>query len=369
MDLMSTTAATATVTGAATASVLYDRELVNTSTVIRSRSPLRISFVGGGTDLPHYYEEHGGAVLSSTINRYAFATLRPRNDQAIRITALDSGNTAVYQLQEESADPDGMFDLVRAAIRRMGMQKGFELDLRSDAPRGSGLGGSSAATAAILGTLIEYSGVVLDAYEMSELNYIIERLDLGIAGGKQDQYASTFGGFNLIEFSKEHVHVTPLRLPAHVLHDLEDHLILCYTGKIRPTLGLVESRVNAYQRGEITVLEGMRRLHQMVYEAKEFLLKGRLHEFGALLDEGMTNKKKMNPHVSTPFIDELYETAKKSGAIGGKLLGAGGGGYLLLMVGERRRFQVCENLQKAGGVITDFSFQDKGLNVWRSRCF
>jgi len=352
-----------------TASVLYDRGSVNTNTVIRARAPLRISFVGGGTDLPHYYEEHGGAVLSSTINRYAFATLRPRNDDAVCITALDSGHTATYKLSEETSDADGVFDLVRAAIRRMGVDKGFDLDLRSDAPRGSGLGGSSAMTAAILGALIEYQGVVLDSYEIAELNYTIERLDLGIAGGKQDQYATTFGGFNLIEFSKDHGLVTPLRLPPNVLSDLEHHLVLCYTGKIRPTLGLVESRVHAYQRGESTVLDGMRRLHAMVYEAKEFLLKGRIQDFGSLLDEGMTNKKKMNPNVSTPFIDELYDTAKKSGAIGGKLLGAGGGGYLLLMVGERQRFKVFENLQKAGGVMTDFSFQDRGLNAWRSRNF
>lgn len=352
-----------------TASVLYDRQLVNHSTVIRARAPLRISFVGGGTDLPHYFEEHGGAVLSSTINRYAFATLRPRNDDAIRIAALDSGQTAVYQLCDDTSDADGVFDLVRAAIRRVGVRKGFDLDLRSDAPRGSGLGGSSAMTAAILGTLIEYLGVVLDQYDIAELNYTIERMDLGIAGGKQDQYATTFGGFNLIEFSKDHGHVTPLRLPAHVLHDLEQHLVLCYTGKVRPTLGIVQSRVMAYQRGDSNVLDGMKRLHNMVYEAKEFLLKGRLQDFGALLDEGMTIKKTMNSNISSPFIDALYETAKKSGALGGKLLGAGGGGYLLLMVTERRRFEVIENLQNAGGVITDFSFQDSGLNTWRSHCF
>lgn len=352
-----------------TASVLYDRQLVNNSTVIRARAPLRISFVGGGTDLPHYYEEHGGAVLSSTINRYAFATLRPRNDEAIRIAALESGQTAIYHLCDGNSESDGVFDLVRAAIRRVGVRKGFDLDLRSDAPRGSGLGGSSAMTAAILGTLIEYLGVVLDDYDIAELNYTIERLDLGIAGGKQDQYATTFGGFNLIEFSKDHGHVTPLRLPSHVLHDLEQHLVLCYTGKVRPTLGIVQSRVRAYQRGESKVLEGMRRLHGMVYQAKEFLLKGRLQDFGALLDEGMAIKKTINPDVSSPFIDELYETAKRSGAIGGKLLGAGGGGYLLLMVSERRRFEVLANLQRAGGVITGFSFQDGGLKAWRSHCF
>ncbi len=353
----------------APASVLYNREQVNTSTVIRARAPLRISFVGGGTDLPQYYEEHGGAVLSSTINRFAFATLRPRSDDAVEIHSLDSGCKSSYRLCEDSLVHDGVFDLVRAAIRRMGGGRGFELDLRSEAPRGSGLGGSSAVTAAILGTMIEYLGVVLDPYELSELNYIIERQDLGIAGGKQDQYATTFGGFNVIEFWKDRISVTPLRVSPDVLHDLEDHLVLCYTGKVRPSLGIVEKRMHAYEQGDQRVLDGMHRLHQMVYEAKDILLKGRLREFGELLDEGMTNKRRMNPDVSTPDIDELYEIARKNGAIGGKLLGAGGGGYLLLLVEERRRFNVLSTLEKAGALFTDFSFQDKGMQVWRSRYF
>ncbi len=350
-----------------TASVLYDRGLVNTNTVIRARAPLRISFVGGGTDCRTTTKSMAVLYCPAPLIGMRSPPCVRETTMPIRITALDCGQTATYHLSDDSTDSDGVFDLVRAVIRRVGVNKGFDLDLRSDAPRGSGLGGSSAMTAAILGALIEYLGVVLDSYEIAELNYTVERLDLGIAGGKQDQYATTFGGFNLIEFSKDHVEVTPLRLPPHVLNDLEHHLILCYTGKIRPTLGLVESRVHAYQRGDRKVLEGMRRLHRMVYEAKEFLLKGRLHDFGELLDEGMINKKKMNPHVSTPFIDELYATAKRSGAIGGKLLGAGGGGYLLLMVSDRCRFQVIESLQNSGGVITDFSFQDRGFNAWRSR--
>jgi D-glycero-alpha-D-manno-heptose-7-phosphate kinase len=351
------------------ASVVYNREMVNTNTVIRARAPLRISFVGGGTDLPHYYERHGGGVLSSTINRYAFATLHPRRDDVIHISALDSGNSVHYRLGDKSDHHDGLFDLVRTAIWRMGGEKGFELDLHSQAPRGSGLGGSSAITAAILGAMVEYLGAVLDKYELAELNYTIERVDLGIAGGKQDQYATTFGGFNLIEFSKDRVDVTPLRLPPEVLNDLEDHLALYYTGKVRPSLGIVEKRVEAYERGDPSIRDGMRRLHEMVYEAKETLLKGRIREFGTLLDENMTNKRKLDPHVSTPYIDELYELAKKNGAIGGKLLGAGGGGYLLLLVEGRRQFDVRARLEKAGAVFTDFSFQERGLQVWRSRCF
>jgi D-glycero-alpha-D-manno-heptose-7-phosphate kinase len=351
------------------ASVLYHRDSVNSSTVIRARAPLRISFLGGGTDLPHYYEENGGAVLSSTITRYACATLYPRSDDSIHINALDTGHNTTYKVDESRLDKDGIFDLVNTTIRRMGGHKGLELHLRSQAPRGSGLGGSSAVTAAILGGMAEYLGVVLDPYDLAELNYTVERIDLGIAGGKQDQYATTFGGFNLIEFSRDRVNVTPLRLSSEVLHDLEEHLMLWYTGKVRPALGIVEKRVEAYKRGDSGVKDEMRRLHQMVYEAKEVLLKGRLHDFAELLDAGMASKRKMDPHVSTPFIDELYDIAKRSGAIGGKLLGAGGGGYLLLLVDGRKRPAVRDNLEKAGAVLTDFSFQEKGLQVWRSRCF
>ncbi len=272
------------------ASAVYNRDLVNAATVIRARAPLRISFVGGGTDLPHYYERHGGAVLSRTINRYVSATLRPRGDDTIQINALDLGYSAAYRLGD-SVKSGGLFDLVMTAIQRIGGEKGFELDLHSQAPRGSGLGGSSAVTAAILGTIIEYLGMVLDHYDLAELNYTIERIDLGIAGGKQDQYATTFGGFNIIEFWKDRVSVTPLRLPNDVLNDLEDHLTLYYTGKVRPSLGIVEKRVEAYERGDHSVREGMSRLHEMVYEAKEALLKGRIREFGALLHENMVNKK------------------------------------------------------------------------------
>ena len=350
------------------ASIVYGRHEANRCTVIRARSPLRISFLGGGTDLPHYFEQHGGAVLSSTINRYAFAELRQRTDDVVRLGSLDSGQSTEYRLAEAHEMSGGLFDLVTMAVRRIGTHAGFDLDVHSQAPRGSGLGGSSALTAAILGAIVEYVGMVLDPYEMAELNYAIERIDLGIAGGKQDQYATTFGGFNLIEFSKDRVDITPLRLPPAVLNDLENHLMLFYSGQPRPSLGLVQKRVEAYETGERSVREGMRRLHEMVYQAKDALFKGRLGEFGELLHANMMYKRQFDPHVSTPFIDELYDLARNNGAIGGKLLGAGGGGYLLILVEGRRQFDVRTALEKAGAVLTDFSFHEKGLDVWRSRC-
>jgi len=337
-------------------------------TIVRAKSPLRISFAGGGTDLPHYYEEHGGAVLSSTINRYAYVTVYPREDREIQIRSLDMGYTVKYNIDEEPVY-DGILDLVKAAIRRMGVTSGMNLDIRTDAPPGSGLGGSSALTAAVIGALSVLTGAPMNCYELAELNYTIERIDLGIAGGKQDQYATTFGGFNLIEFYKDRVVVTPLRIDRDILNDLEAHLLLCYTGKIRANLGLVDTQIRLYRQGRSETLEGMRQLHRMVYDMKDALLTGRLDDFGEMLHEAYVNKKRMNPYISegTPA-DLLYETARRHGAIGGKLCGAGGGGYLLLYCATDRQQEVRRALEELGGRFTDFAFDGFGLQVWRSHC-
>ena len=203
-----------------------DRRAANQKTIIRAKAPLRLSFVGGGTDLPHYYNEHGGAVLSSTINRFSNVTLYPRQDNEVHVRSLDLDYSVRYRA-DETPSFDGFCDLAKATIRRLGSDLGFELDIHTEAPPGSGLGGSSAVTAAVIGALGEYSGLVLDQYELAELNYAIERVDLNIAGGKQDQYATTVGGFKLIEFYKHPVLVTPLRIPRDVLNDLTCNLMLC----------------------------------------------------------------------------------------------------------------------------------------------
>lgn len=336
--------------------------------IIRAKAPLRISFAGGGTDLPQYYEVHSGAVLSSTINRYAYVTLYPRADREILIRSLDLGYTVKYHLDVTPAF-DGVLDLVKAAIKRMNVQCGLELDVRSDAPAGSGLGGSSALTAAVLGALTGLTGTVLSSYELAELNYVIERIDLGIAGGKQDQYATTFGGFNLIEFRRDRVVVNALRISRDLVNDLEAHLLLCYTGRVRPDLGLVQRQMELYREGRKETLEAMNRLHQMTYEMKEFLLTGRLDAFGEMLDEAYQMKKQMNPWIveGTPA-DKLYEAAKRHGAVGGKLCGAGGGGYLLLYCETGRQHEVRRELERLGAQFTDFAFDGWGLQVWRSNC-
>ncbi len=334
--------------------------------IIRARSPLRISFVGGGTDLPHWYEKQPGATLSSTINRYAHVSLYPRNDQEVHINSYAMGYAVKYNL-EEGPVYDGVLDLAKAAIHRMGVSRGMELDLRTDAPPGSGLGGSSAMTSALIGVISSYTGKNFSKYDIAELNHSIERIDLGIKGGKQDQYITTFGGFNLMEFYPDRVAVTPLRIDQDIINDLEAHLLLCYTGKARSNLGLIDKQIRLYQEGRQETIQGMTRLYKLVFEMKEALLRGHLHDLGEMLNEAYINKKKMNPSISEGTIaDELYAEALRNGAIGGKLLGAGGGGYLMIYCEINRQHAVREALENLGGQFIDFSFERLGLQLWRS---
>jgi D-glycero-alpha-D-manno-heptose-7-phosphate kinase len=336
-------------------------------TIIRAKAPLRISFGGGGTDLPHWYEKHGGAVFSATINRYAYVTLYPRDDGAIRIRSVDMGYLVQYHV-EGSPIYDGILDLAKAAIHRLGATRGMDIDVRSDAPAGSGLGGSSALTAAVIGAVANYTSQSLDRYDLAEMNFEIERHDLRIAGGKQDQYATTFGNFNLIEFAADRVLVNPLNLSRDLVNDLESHLLLCYTGRVRADLGLVSKQVQMCEQGRLESQEGLRRLYKLAFDMKAAVLRGRLGEFGEMLHEAYVNKKRMNPEVAAGTIaDTLYEKALAHGATGGKLLGAGGGGYLLLYCETDKQHEVRQALQALGGQFTDFAFDGRGLQTWRSQ--
>jgi D-glycero-alpha-D-manno-heptose-7-phosphate kinase len=338
--------------------------------LIRARAPLRISFAGGTTDMVSYYVEHGGAVLASTINRYAFVSLCPRDDTQIQIQSLDFDLTVKYRIDEEPIF-DGVLDLAKAAVRRLNSpanHMGLDLYLQSDAPAGSGLGGSASLAAAVLGALADFARVRLDRYEMAELAYTIERTDLGISGGKQDQYAAVFGGFNLIEFSREGVVVTPLRIAPETLSDLEYHLMLCYTGKTRLSAGLIDKQERLYRQGRGETLEGLGALRQLAYDMKDALMKGRLTDFAIMLDHAWASKLKVNREITDSGIDEMYAEARRCGVLGGKLLGAGGGGYLLLFCEGGKKRALRERLEALGGQFADFSFTQEGLQTWQSAC-
>ncbi len=338
--------------------------------IVRARAPLRISFAGGITDMPSYYMEHGGAVLVSTINRYTLVTLQPRADSEVHIHSVDFDRIVKYHVDEEPIY-DGILDLAKVAVQRLNSHReraGLEMYLQSDAPPGSGLGGSASLTVAVLGALGRALGIRMDKYQMAELAYTIERVDLRISGGKQDQYAAVFGGFNLIEFGRDGIVVNPLRIPANVLNDLESHLLLCYTGKTRLSAGLIDRQEALYRQGRAETTSGLHALRQLAYEIKGFLLRGQLGQFGEALDAAWVSKLKVNPDITDSHIDEMYHVAKDSGAVGGKLLGAGGGGYLLLFCQVDRKRAVRERLETLGGQFADFSFTNEGLQTWESQC-
>jgi len=333
---------------------------------IRAKAPLRLSFAGGGTDVSPFLEREGGCVLSATISRYSWGTLSPREDGQIHLESADLGALFYFDTRSNLVY-DGKMDLAKAAIRTLSGQdsEGFDLFLQTDAPPGSGLGSSSSLVVNMIGLLREFKALPLTEYEMADLAYQIERKQLSIRGGMQDQYASVFGGFNFIEFHADHVIVNPLRINRDSANELEHNLLLCYTGKPRTTDGIIQDQVGRYEQSEDAALEGLRKQKTLAVEMKNLLLQRRLDDFGALLDTAWQYKKKMSPKISNPHIDSMYEEARRHGALGGKITGAGGGGYLLLYCEYEKKHKVAEALRKIGGQPTEFGFEFHGLQTWR----
>ncbi|MEN6521693.1 MAG: GHMP kinase [Armatimonadota bacterium] len=342
--------------------------------IVRSKAPLRISFGGGGTDVSPYCEEYGGAVLSTTINKYAYATLSTREDSTITVTSLDYDIVAKYGCNDRLVY-DGELDLVKAAINNIRekcgknsdpTQSGLDIFMHSDAPPGSGLGSSSTMVVALIGMLQRYLNLPLTSYEIAQLAYTAERVDLGIKGGKQDQYAATFGGFNYIEFYSSSVVVNPLRINSEYLNELEYNLLLCYTGKTRLSAHILDRQIGSVESNKVSVMDALHQSKELAFSMKNALLQGRTNDFGALLHEAWEQKKHLDSCITNEQIDELYDVARKNGAIGGKILGAGGGGYLLIYCDFRKKHIIAEELEKHGGQVVQFNFDTAGLQTWCS---
>ena len=303
-------------------------------------------------------------MLSATIDRYAYGSLVPRTDRMITVESVDFKATAEMTLDEEILW-DGSLDLIKAAVRRFGRDgtEGYDLVLRSSAPPGSGLG-SSSTMVALTGLLAGHYGIALGDYQIAQLAHAIERDDLGIAGGMQDHYAATFGGFNFIEFT-DRVIVNPLRIRDEIAHELELSLLLCFTGITRDSARVIEDQTRRTRASADSTIAGLRAQKELAVAMKAALLTGALHEFGELLGEAWTEKKRMSPLISNARIDELYEIARDKGALGGKITGAGAGGYILLFCDFTKKHRVIEALEFAGADVTEFAFDTKGLTTWR----
>lgn len=351
-----------------------DRTLPSTShgtpagAVIRARAPLRISFGGGGTDVPPYCDDEGGAILSATINRYAYATLRPTPGR-LGVESLDYDAAVSYSID----DPfilDGQLDLAQGVLdhfrRHAGLpaEKGMTIALHNDAPPGSGLGSSSAITVAMIGAIAEHLRLPLDPYSVAELAYRVEREEVGIKGGKQDQYNAAFGGFSFMEFKDGATVVNSLRLRPETVFELEYSLVFAFVGGQHFSSHIIERQVENYREGRGRSVRALHRIKELAHEMKRALLLGRLRDFGDLLHESWEHKKALADGITNPALDAVYDRARAAGALGGKVSGAGGGGFMFFLCDAGRRFAVQDAVRAAGGQLVNFSFVEEGLRTW-----
>jgi D-glycero-alpha-D-manno-heptose-7-phosphate kinase len=331
----------------------------------QSRAPVRISFGGGGSDLTHYFDKEQGAVINSAISIYTHATLRKRNDKNIEIYSADLGKTLKAESLEDAINQNGSFGLIQSAIKLIEPNYGFELSIYSDFPMKSGLGGSATVISAILGCFNQFRNDPWDRYEMAELAFQAERLDLGIAGGWQDQYASVFGGFNFLEFKKEENIVHPLRLQRDILLQLEESLLLCNTGTIHESGDIHKDQQNEMQNNDVSNL--VKSNVDLCYKMRNQLLRGNLLDFGNSLDQAWQAKRQFSNKISSPELDSIYDGAIENGALGGKLLGAGGGGFFLFFVESEKRPFLSQHLISSGLTPTNFKFEPDGVKAWKVR--
>jgi len=347
--------------------LLYSRFSVvpsGTPLLIRAKAPVRLSFAGGGTDLTRHFGNGGGAVVSATIDRYCQATLLRRNDRRITIRSLDLDQYVELDSLDE-VQYDGTLDLIKAAIRVVRPQFGFDLTTESDVPPGTGLGGSSSMAVAVVSVLYRLVEGELEEYRIADLAYQAERVELGILGGWQDQYAAAFGGFNFMEFTPGNVLVHPLRISDRVRLELESNLLICFTGRTRDS-----GELHTADQGSRLETDRSAELHhrmlELAQETRDALLTGQMLRFGHLLNEAWETKKRYGGHITNDRVDDLHAVARANGAIGGKLLGAGGGGYLLFYCDPLQRHRTIEALAAEGAENIGFQFDERGVRVWRS---
>jgi len=332
--------------------------------VIRARVPVRASFAGGGTDMSYYICQKNGMVLNSTINKYCYATIRVRPDHKIRIISRDYHKECEVDNFQEFSYGDSL-DLIKACIKIMEPKFGFDLETYSEIEPGTGLGGSSAIAAAVIGALNHFRNQThLNKYHIADLAYQAERIELGISGGWQDQYATVFGGLNLIEFRPNEVIVHPLRVEEDVMLELHYNLLLFRFGKNRNSGSIANDQEKTFNRSSVIMAAKYDKLVRLTLKMKDMLLRGSLKQFGELLHEGWEIKKELSVEISNGFIENLYNAARHAGAIGGKVLGAGKCGYLLLFCPPAQQLAVAETLQALGAIKESFDFVDTGLQTW-----
>ena len=339
--------------------------------IIRSKAPLRLGLAGGGTDVAPYSKIYGGLILNATIDLYSYCSISLNTSGRIDIQAADLNIALSYPLQE-NLPIDGRLDLIKGVynkiVKDFGMKFdcGFRIVTYSDAPPGSGLGSSSTMVVAIVKAFVEWLNLPFGEYDIARFAYEVERNDLQLAGGMQDQYAATFGGFNFMEFfSDDRVIVNPLRIKRWIVDELESSMVLYYTGNSRSSDEIIQEQKKNTLSGNTIAIEAMHAIKQSSVDMKEALLKGDVPTFAHILGKSWHEKKKMAQSKTNSHIDKIYHAATEAGAISGKVSGAGGGGFMMFVVEPEKKVNVFNTLSAFGGKPVHFHFSEGGCHGWK----
>ncbi len=337
--------------------------------VVRARAPLRLGLAGGGTDLPSYSSAFGGAVLNATIDRYAFASIRARDDGAVMFDACDLDRAETHPAAPVL--PASALLLHRGVYERMvrefhaGEPLSVSVTTAVDAPMGSGLGSSSALVVALIEAYRTYLDLPLARYDVAHLAYEIERVDLALAGGRQDQYSAAFGGINFLEFLRDgEVIVNPLRFSEGVVAELESSLVVAFSGQSRASDAIIRQQAGGLAAHSAEVLEAMHQLRQDALDMKRAILLGDIEGVAALLERSWVAKKRTAPGVTNPAVEALEAAARAAGAIGAKISGAGGGGFMMFVVPTERRYRLISALNERGALASPVKFSERGSESW-----
>jgi len=339
--------------------------------LIRARAPLRLGLAGGGTDVSPFCDVHGGCILNATIDRYAYAVIKTLDEPVVRFVSTDQQKTSSFPL-DANLVLDGELDLHKAVYNEIvrtfngGRPLALELSTFCDAPAGSGLGSSSTLVVAMLKAFVELLNIPLDDYAQSHLAYKIERVDCGLQGGRQDQYAATFGGFNFMEFyANDRAVINPLRIKSNFICELEASLVLFYTGVSRESARIIADQSANVASGSVVAIEAMQAIKREAMTMKECLLKGDFAGIVESMREGWESKKRSARTVSNSHIEEIYESACAAGALAGKVSGAGGGGFMMFFTPPDKRMDLIRSLNRFEGQVSNCHFTKHGTQSWR----
>lgn len=339
--------------------------------IVRARAPLRLGLAGGGTDVAPYCDVYGGHVMNVTIDRYAYAIITASKTRECSFHALDVGYEELHACDSD-IDVSGPLQLLKGVYSRVsrdfldGARPALAVKTFSDAPPGSGLGSSSTMVVALVQAFVEYFSLPLGEYEVAHLAYDIERKDLRLAGGKQDQYAATFGGFNFMEFyADDRVIVNPLRIKDWVWAELEASLVLYFTGVSRASADIIDQQSRNIGEKNQSSIDAMHQLKDEAMQMKQCILTGDLRKLESTLQAGWEAKKKTATSISNPLIERVEKVAFANGARAAKVSGAGGGGFMMFLCSPEQRIGLTRALLEQGGSILDFHFTQQGATSWR----